>query len=353
MNFSILLYASDLAKYASMNPFCTDEEVESQFWATNQNLSNLLRNKRERKHDSSVSKLVCGMGEEERKQICIAMNINKEKLEKKERQNVEEKEERRENETDEERKMRKLETEKEVAFQIGRAIARQITSHAVLPASNADTNSEMTRILQTLDKKAVKRKEEEERNEEETLNEEEKKARQEKHRLGTECLGRLSVAVESDARMKRGTKREADSLDSLQLEKNIHVQKRNSKKMGKNLFSFRLEEGRIVEEGEEDIYIPFHTRYSARIVGVVDGVVSETGEVVEAKERRYKLFRHVVDYEKVQLHCYMFLTNSRSSILRERFDGQSMDHKVLFDDSFWNECIDRTKLFLERMFEKN
>ena len=87
------------------------------------------------------------------------------------------------------------------------------------------------------------------------------------------------------------------------------------------------------------------------IIAILRGV--EPGEVVEAKERRYKLFRQVVDYEKVQLHCYMFLTNTRSSILRERFDGQSMDHKVLFEDSFWNECIDRTKLFLEHMFARS
>ena len=77
----------------------------------------------------------------------------------------------------------------------------------------------------------------------------------------------------------------------------------------------------------------------AVLVGKVDGRFEETGEIIEAKERRNRLFKRVVEYERVQLHCYMHLTRTRCSVLRERYDGHVMEHVVPFDEDFWRETI--------------
>ena len=84
------------------------------------------------------------------------------------------------------------------------------------------------------------------------------------------------------------------------------------------------------------------------LVGKVDGRFEETGEIIEAKERRKRLFERVVEYEKVQIHSYMHLTKTLSGVLRERYDSKTMDHTVQFDESFWADVIDKLSAFIHK-----
>ena len=82
------------------------------------------------------------------------------------------------------------------------------------------------------------------------------------------------------------------------------------------------------------------------LVGKIDGQFEDSGEVIEAKERRNRLFKQVVDYEKAQLHCYMHLTDTKVSTLRERYDDEIMEHTVEFEAGFWEEMLHKLRDFV-------
>ncbi len=101
-----------------------------------------------------------------------------------------------------------------------------------------------------------------------------------------ESLTRVRDAIAQQTQMKRGTILEKNSLDVLEEQSGKRVMHRNSKRLRSTLF--RVNDMEVV------------------LVGKADGRFEETGEIIEAKERR--LFERVVEYEKVQIHGYMHLT---------------------------------------------
>lgn len=80
------------------------------------------------------------------------------------------------------------------------------------------------------------------------------------------------------------------------------------------------------------------------IGGKHDGV-KEDGSIVEIKTRQYK-FLGVRDYERVQVHAYMFIFNTRKAQLVENYNGESKTHNVDFDDVFWGQVEEKLHAFL-------
>tara|TARA_X000000950_G_scaffold181227_1_gene219750 strand:- start:27654 stop:28502 length:849 start_codon:yes stop_codon:yes gene_type:complete len=142
----------------------------------------------------------------------------------------------------------------------------------------------------------------------------------------------LSAALEHETRLERGTRRETSAIDAFEQATQASVHRRNDCAFTNQLFEW---EGRRV-----------------MLVGRVDGIAKDTGEVVEAKQRRNRLFGRVVDYERAQMHCYMHLTGASSALLIETYDNRSQTHAVQFDDGFWQMCIDKLKLYLSGVVER-
>ena len=144
----------------------------------------------------------------------------------------------------------------------------------------------------------------------------------------SETVRRIEEAAQRDAHMRRGSVLEKRSLDAKEAETGRRVQQRNGRTYEREVLSLR------------DGSLRVHLR------GRVDGLLD--GRVVEAKQRRARLFGCVPAYERVQLHCYMFLTSTTSSTLRETFDDQCAEHEVRFDDEFWEECVEKLGRYVER-----
>ena len=87
-------------------------------------------------------------------------------------------------------------------------------------------------------------------------------------------------------------------------------------------------------------------RHHVTLVGKVDGRTGE-GEVVEVKSRKSRLFASVPDYERVQLHAYMFLTSTSTALHRQQYMGQFDETRVAFDADFWNNVSRAVLRFAE------
>lgn len=72
------------------------------------------------------------------------------------------------------------------------------------------------------------------------------------------------------------------------------------------------------------------------LVGRVDGFTD--GTLTELKTRTRRLFRHVRDYEQVQLEVYMRMVDAESSKLIETFDAATCEHVVRRNDELW-KCL--------------
>lgn len=74
------------------------------------------------------------------------------------------------------------------------------------------------------------------------------------------------------------------------------------------------------------------------LVGQADALTS-SGEVIEIKKRARRLFHRVVDYELVQILCYMKLYSATKAYLIEAFEDQIAVHPVASDAGFGFEPI--------------
>ena len=183
-----------------------------------------------------------------------------------------------------------------------RAIAQKLEARVVHPAVDQGTNAKATETMCVSSSEATKG-------------------------MAAATITRAQEAFAKDVQLKRGIAREKQSIDEYEKKSGNRVVERNTRKLSKV----------ICDVGEE---------YEIMLVGKIDGMLQDTGEVVEIKERRNRLFGCVVDYEKVQLHAYMILTSTTSSILRERFDSQSEEYSVAFDQEFWRYCLHSLRDFV-------
>lgn len=141
-------------------------------------------------------------------------------------------------------------------------------------------------------------------------------------------LGAVRTTIEREAQKMRGTLREDASINRIEQETGRAVGRRNTQYYQKTL-----------PLGRADIKVI--------VAGMLDGRFDDDGGIVEAKERRSRLFGFVVPYEMLQLHCYMFLTGTTKATLVERLDEQSERYEVAFSDEFWSDSLDKFKRFLE------
>lgn len=144
---------------------------------------------------------------------------------------------------------------------------------------------------------------------------------------GKEELTKLTDLMEDDIKMSRGTLGEKDDLDKLQKD-DKKVTNRNDKTYSKILFC--------------------HGKYPVEIRGKIDGMMD--GKIIETKKRRNKLFNYIPIYEKIQLECYIWLTGIENVIHVENYDNESVETQYIHDEKLWNECIQKTKEFLNDNF---
>lgn len=76
------------------------------------------------------------------------------------------------------------------------------------------------------------------------------------------------------------------------------------------------------------------------LMGKIDGWSEKESCVVESKNRQNHMMTVVPLYERIQLHTYMELTNTRRSLLLQTFNGDQDVRTVLFDDELWARTLD-------------
>ena len=135
----------------------------------------------------------------------------------------------------------------------------------------------------------------------------------------------LATSIENDIRMRRGNIKENTALDKSQKKMDVNIVKRNSEFYKAELFKT--------------------DKCHVFLCGKVDGI-TEDGSVVETKNRRSRLFNKIPDYEKVQMECYMYLTNLPECIHIENYNDQQNIKKYPHDKAFWDACMDKTKLYI-------
>ena len=140
----------------------------------------------------------------------------------------------------------------------------------------------------------------------------------------------LLDCVKQESQKERGTLRETAAIENTEKQTGRIIDERNDKFYTKRMFT--------LNSGEYT--------FNVILTGKIDGKFADSHEIVEMKERRNRLFHKVVDYERVQLHCYMVLTNENKSTLIETFNGDSLCHQVEFDAEFWNDCLEKLEAFL-------
>jgi hypothetical protein len=76
--------------------------------------------------------------------------------------------------------------------------------------------------------------------------------------------------------------------------------------------------------------------------GKIDGITDD-GIVVEIKNRIYKLFGEMKDYEKPQIQSYMYILNSTKGHLVESMKkNDEIDINIIeenFDENYWNDIV--------------
>jgi hypothetical protein len=75
------------------------------------------------------------------------------------------------------------------------------------------------------------------------------------------------------------------------------------------------------------------------LVGVTDAINRVTGELLEIKTRKNRLFRAIPIYERVQLHGYMYLAGVEHIWHAQVFDTTHIVERVTWDADFWQQQV--------------
>lgn len=133
------------------------------------------------------------------------------------------------------------------------------------------------------------------------------------------------AAITSEVFTRRGTMDEKKSIDNYEKQSNTIVSNRNSKLLK---LTIQLEKDMTIE-----------------IRGKIDGI--EDDFVLEHKRRQRRLFGKVPKYENAQCHVYMKMTGLEKAKLLETFGTTSQIHIINFNESTWNDILERLKLFIK------
>jgi len=157
------------------------------------------------------------------------------------------------------------------------------------------------------------------------ISEEESKQNVDKKLEGKTVLQSLESGIKQDLQMKRGNIKENSNLNTIQGQKKITIEKRNSKMYTKELY-----------RGD---------KYCLIIRGKVDGLSDDV--IIESKNRTKYLFKELRPYEQVQLECYMFLTGYQNAILTEHYNDESNCIEYTHDEEFWQDCYEKIIQFID------
>jgi hypothetical protein len=91
--------------------------------------------------------------------------------------------------------------------------------------------------------------------------------------------------------------------------------------------------------------------YNYKICGKIDGNDVENKIIVEVKNRVKGFFKELRDYEKTQIHVYMWLLDYNEALLTERFNGKCKSTAVYFDNEYFSSIMNDLCRFLKKMQE--
>lgn len=124
---------------------------------------------------------------------------------------------------------------------------------------------------------------------------------------------KTASAVHGAVNKSRGVARETDAIDAYQARHGVEVFDRNAQ-----FFTKRL--------GDAE--------YRCWVGGRVDGLQGD--RVIEVKCRRNRFFSYLPEYEKVQVHAYMFVTGRGVSDMVQYYDGEIQTSTHMFDAVYWD-----------------
>lgn len=124
--------------------------------------------------------------------------------------------------------------------------------------------------------------------------------------------------VASEVYKKRGIDGERPSLDRIQEDTGSRVECRNDRLYRKDIDVMGL---------------------PVRIVGKVDGIDADTGDLVEVKHRQRCFFEPLPTYDVVQAQVYMWLTGAQRCRFVQVLDGERRTEILDKDDAFLNDTV--------------
>jgi hypothetical protein len=76
------------------------------------------------------------------------------------------------------------------------------------------------------------------------------------------------------------------------------------------------------------------------LCGKIDGWDTHRACLIDAKKRKNRNFTFAPLYEKIQMHAYMVLTNSKRALIVQRHNNIQSTLVVDFDERLWNNVVD-------------
>lgn len=135
--------------------------------------------------------------------------------------------------------------------------------------------------------------------------------------------------------MASGTISETRIINKIETNMNIEIKDRNDK--------------------IKYIYIDLMNSFKLKIGGKVDGITD--GKLVEVKKRKNKLFKHVPDYELIQVQTYLEMFDIQSCIFVEEYKNDSFIHNIERDNKKWenikSELINHGNSFVDMLNNKD
>lgn len=159
-----------------------------------------------------------------------------------------------------------------------------------------------------------------------------------------------------DKEIKERTIKEIKSINNCYY--GIKNEQENLNKLEQTLISERTISTDTIKinnrNSDKYIYIDETKKY--KIIGLVDGIITLDEEknirqIVETKNRKNRLFRRIPQYERIQIICYMKITNINKCLFNENYKGTSWKCEIEFDNNEWEE-IDKQIKEIYNYFQK-
>jgi hypothetical protein len=81
--------------------------------------------------------------------------------------------------------------------------------------------------------------------------------------------------------------------------------------------------------------------------GKIDGL-TDTGELIEVKNRQYRFFNPIPLYDKIQIYTYMYILSKKSCKVVQNLKGKTTETDIEFKQEFWDGIKGGIKEFVER-----